>query len=198
MNFFDLLILFILLLDVLWGAVRGFTRQFLGLLSIWLAIVIDLWTYQPFSVLILQGTFPGASKIVMDSFAFIILLIVYNVLLNLIFVYSTSSPENRRRKKVKRDLNEMLDDTEKNYGGSIFKALGGAVMGFIVGVFWLSIFITLIQYFLASSGAIGSNVRITMGGSQFLPYFHTAMNLIYRSVQLFTPGTIPAIFSSIL
>lgn len=198
MNYFDLLILFILLMDVLWGAIRGFKRQFFGLMSVWLAVVLDLWTYIPFSTLILQGTFESASKIVMDSFSFIILLIIYNVLLNLIFVYATSSPEDRRRKRTKRDLNQMLDDANKNYGGSIFKAIGGAIMGFVVGIFWLSVVLTLIQVFLASSGAIGSSIRVTMGNSQFLPYFSQTMHLIYISVQLFTPPNVPAIFSAIL
>ncbi len=198
MNYFDMLLIFILFVGMIFGAVRGFTRQFFGLLSVWLAIVVDLWLYRPFSNLILKGTFTSASDAIMDSFAFIILMVVLAVLLNLVFIFTSTSPEERRRKRTKRDLNQMLDDAEKNYGGSIFKAVGGAFMGVIVAAFWLSIILALLQY-AATAGGIGATIASNMTSSQLVPFFKGFLVLIYQSVKLFTPHQqLPVIFSAIL
>lgn len=198
MNYFDMLLILILFVGMIFGAVRGFTRQFFGLLSVWLAIVVDLWLYRPFSNLILKGAFTSASDAIMDSFAFIILMVVLAVLLNLVFIFTSTSPEERRRKRTKRDLNQMLDDAERNYGSSIFKAAGGAVMGVIVTAFWLSIILALLQY-AASAGGIGATIASNIASSQLAPFFKGFMGLIYQSVRLFTPGQqLPLIFSAIL
>ncbi len=198
MNYLDMLLIFILFVGMIFGAVRGFTRQFFGLLSVWLAIVVDLWLYRPFSNLILKGAFTGASGAIMDSFAFIILMIVLAVLLNLVFIFTSTSPEERRRKRAKRDLNQMLDDAEKNRGGSIATAAGGAIMGVIVAAFWLSIILALLQY-ASVAGGIGATIADSMKSSQLVPIFKGILFLIYQSVRLFTPGQqLPIIFSAIL
>ncbi len=196
MNYFDMLLILFLFVGMVLGAVRGFVRQFFGLLSVWLAIVIDLWLYRPFSDLILRGSFPDASGAVMDSFAFIILIVVLAVLLNLVFIFTSTSPEERR-KRSKRDLNQMLDDANKNYGGSIFKALSGAIMGIIVAAFWISVAVTILQY-LSSAGGIATTVSANIASSQLVPFFKVSMLLIFESVKFFTPGQVmPAIFSAI-
>lgn len=198
MNYFDMLLILILIVGMALGAIRGFTRQFFGLLSVWLAIVVDLWLYRPFSNLILKGAFPGASGAIMDSFAFIILMIFFAILLNLVFIFTSTSPEERRRKRTKRDFNQMLDDAEKNYGGTIFKAIGGAFMGAVVTAFWLSIILALLQY-ASGAGGIGATIAEEMAASQLVPVFKGLLFLIYQSVRLFTPGQqLPVIFSAIL
>ncbi len=196
MNYLDMLLILLMLVGMMSGAVRGFTRQFFGLLSVWLAIVVDLWLYRPFSNLILKGSFPGASGAIMDSFAFIILMVVLAVLLNLVFIFTSTSPEERRRKRKKRSFDEVVETADKS--GSLPKALGGAIMGAIVAAFWLSIILALLQY-AATAGGIGVTIADSMASSQLVPFFKSFLFLIYQSVRLFTPGQqLPVIFSAIL
>jgi len=198
MNELDLLLIFIILLGTVYGAIRGAARQFAGLFSAWLAIIIDLWTYRLLSDKILLGQFKGASPVVMESFAFIILLIIYTIILQAIFIYSTKSPEERRTKRKAKDLNELLDKVNTGPNKSAFNTLGGIVTGFATTVIWLSMLLALTQYFLYGLPNVAPTLKAGMSGSTLLPIFTRVLGLVYASVSPFYPKSLPAIFSALL
>lgn len=198
LNTFDLLLLFLLLLGAVYGSIRGANKQIIGLFSAWLALVIDLWIYKPFSTKILLGQFKTASPVVMDSFSFIILLILLTVLIQLIFIFTNTSPEERRRKKGKKDLNQMLDEADKGNGKTILNGVGGLVVGFFATAIWLSIGLALLQYLLSSINGFGNSIRPDIATSILVPKFNIVLNMLYLSVKYFTPGDLPAIFGAVL
>ncbi len=196
MNYLDYMLILILVIGAGYGAAKGTVRQITGLVSIWLGLILALWLYKPFSVTIVGGVFTSASPLVLDSFSFIVLLLLFTAIVQGVFIFTTKSPEERR-KKGKKDLNEMLDKVDKGLSFSILDALGGMVMGFFVSAIWLSIVLAITQYFLSSG--IGSGAfRVQLGHSTLLPYFSLLLNWIYVSVKLFIPRQLPAIFSALL
>ncbi len=196
MNFVDYMLILILLVGAGYGAAKGPVRQLTGLVSIWLGLIISLWLYKPFSVKILGGVFKTASPLVLDSFSFITLLILFTAIVQGIFIFTTKAPEEKR-KKGKKDLNEMLDRVDKGLNFSILNALGGLLMGFLVTAVWLSIFLAIIQYFL--SAGVGSGAfSVQLSHAALLPYFSLLLNWVYMSVKLFIPKQLPAIFTALL
>lgn len=198
MNELDLLLIFIVLLGTVYGAIRGAARQFMGLLSAWLAIIIDLWTYRLLSDKILLGQFPGASPVVMESFAFIILLIIYTIFLQAIFIYSTKSPEEKQKKRKSKNLNEMLDEIDKGPNKNAFNTLGGIVTGFAATVVWLSLLLVLAQYFLYGLPNVAPALKASMSHSTLMPIFTQVLRVVYATVTPFYPKALPAIFSALL
>lgn len=196
MNAFDLLLVFVVFLGIVWGAIRGGSKQIVGLVSIWLAMVIDLRVYKIFSVNILQGQFKTASPAVMDTFSFILFMIIITATIQLIFIFTTTPAEEKRRKKV-RDLNDLLDKTNKGSGTTVLNVIFGLFTGFLGTVLWLSIGLALLQYLMASVSG-GGALKTSMASSFLLPYFNTALQYFYMSVKIFAPAELPAIFSAVL
>ncbi|RME42890.1 MAG: CvpA family protein [Caldilineae bacterium] len=201
---FDILLAFILLLGAGYGAVRGPGRQLMGLLSFWLALIISLWLYRPFSKQILQGVFTGSSPAVMDSFAFVILIIVFAIALQFILLYTSTSPEERRQKR-KKNLNEMLDGAEKDTSGKAMNAVLGLLVGFVVTAIWMSVVLAVTAHILpalmTSGGAFSNaarNLNANMQASRLLPYFKILLRWIYLSVRFFTPPQVPPILKGFL
>jgi len=159
MNYVDLLLMFILVMGAGYGATRGVTRQLTGLISIWLGLIISLWLYKPFSVKILGGVFTSASPLILDSFSFIMLLILFTVIVQGLFIFTTKSPEEKRKKGAK-DLNEMLDKVDRGPSFGIINALGGLVVGAAVTAVWISIFLAITQYLL-NAGVGGPSLRMS-------------------------------------
>lgn len=197
MNNFDLLIFFLIIVGMVYGAMRGTVREIIGLFSVWLALILDLWLYRWLSTVILQGSFPSASPVVMDTFAFIILMIIFTLAVNLVFVLSGTSPEDKRKKRVKHDFNEMLEDAERS-NFSFMNAFGGMIVGAFVTAFWMSVFFALLEHLLRATAGAGNAVAVSMAGSRLLPIFKFTVYWIYQSIQFFTPGDIPAIFQTFL
>jgi uncharacterized membrane protein required for colicin V production len=197
MNEFDMLVGFILCLGIIYGAIRGAVRQLTGILSFWLALVISLWLYRPFSTRILLGVFTDASPAIMDSFAFIILMLVFNVGILLVFILTSTSPEERHSKKKKK-IEDMMDQSERGSFSTIMNAVGGLFMGFITTTLWLSISLALVQYILFSSSGLGEGIKASMVKSMLLPYFNQVLGYLYLSVKFFTPGELPSIFAALI
>jgi len=201
---FDILLGFILFLGAGYGAVRGPGRQLMGLLSFWLALIISLWLYRPFSQQILQGVFTGASSAVMDSFAFVMLIIVFTIILQFILLYTSTSPEERRQKR-KKTLNKMLDETEKDISGKVMNAFLGLVVGFVVTAIWMSVVLAVTAHilpaFIAGGGSLSTaarNLTASMQTATLLPYFKILLRWIYLSVRFFTPSQVPPILKGFL
>ena len=197
MNYIDYMLILILLIGAGYGAAKGPVRQLTGLVSIWLGLIVSLWLYKPFSARILGGVFKSASPLVLDSFSFIVLLIIFTAIAQGVFIFTTKAPEEKR-KKGKKDLNEMLDKVDKGLNFSILNALGGMVIGFFVTAVWLSIFLAIIRYFLSAGGVGSGAFSVQLSHAALLPWFSLLLNWVYISIKLFIPKQLPAIFTALL
>lgn len=198
-NAYDLMVGVFLLFGMIWGGYRGALRQISGLVGAWLALVITLWLYPWFSRQILQGFFTEASPAIMDTFAFVILLIIINGIIQLILIMTSQVPEEKTVKQG-TDINERMEDVDKFSISSPLGILGGMFMGLVATFIWLSI-LTVVANYAVTVGArvspVAANFSAFINGAFITPYFYELMRLIYLSVSWFTPGGLPAIFSGI-
>jgi len=203
-NPFDILVVVLLVIGIIYGAIRGAGRQIMGLFSAWLGLVICLWLYRPFSRNILMGLFAKAagnsqgSNAVFDTFSFIMLLILFAAILQFIFIQTTKSPEEKTDTSGKT----FIEKAQQKSPLSALNILGGLLTGFIVTMVWLSIFLAPIQFVVLaarSGGSFVTGLRVAMSSSALLPFFKQTLTLIYLTIQPFTPPTgLPTIFSSFL
>lgn len=203
LNEFDLLIIVFLFIGVVYGVFRGAARQLIGLISAWLGLIICLWLYIPFSRQILKGLFlkqsdvQTASNVVFDTFSFVILLILFAVIVQFLFVQTTKSPEERKDTSGRH----FLEKAEEKSSISMVNVVGGLFTGFIVSTVWLSIFMAPVQHAVFSvntSNSFIAALRGAMNTSAILPLFKQVLSGIYWSIQFFTPGGLPLIFRSFL
>jgi hypothetical protein len=205
-NEFDLLMIIFLFMGVIYGAIRGATRQTKGLISAWFGLLVCLWLYIPFSRRVLKGIFlklspdSYASNVVFDTLAFVILIITFTGLAQLLFIYSSKAPEEKRDtsgKTFMEKANKQFATTSAN----VFNLFGGLVTGFITTSIWLSLFLAPTQYVLSSvgTGGLQTGLGSAMNSSLLLPFFHMVLYWVYLSIRLFTPGSgLPSIFSGVL
>lgn len=204
LNAFDLLMIVFLLIGIIYGAFRGAARQLMGLFSAWLGLIICLWLYIPFSRRILRGLFlkttdsASANNVVFDTFSFFLLVIIFATIVQLIFIYTTKSPEE------KRDTSgtSFMDRAEEKSSVSMLNVVGGLITGFIVTAVWISLFMAPTQYAIfsiRSSNNFLNSLRVAMNTSALIPYFQIVLSWIYQSIQFFIPPTgLPVIFRGFL
>ncbi|MEM7033114.1 MAG: hypothetical protein AAF629_26415 [Chloroflexota bacterium] len=203
LNAFDLLLLVFLLIGIVLGAIQGAGRKLVGIISAWLGLIICLWLYIPFSRQILMGLFENSdggtrNTAVFDTFAFIMLLIVFSGVIQFIIVQTTKSPEEKTDTSGRSFLEKANESSTINTG----KLIGGILMGFIVTTVWISVFVAPIRFAifnLETGNSFILGLRGAMNTSSLLPYLAMVLRWIYASIQLFIPPTgLPAIFSGFL
>jgi hypothetical protein len=203
LNAFDLLIIVFLFIGIIYGAFRGASRQLIGLLSAWLGLIVCLWLYIPFSRQILKGLFvkkestADVSNVVFDTFSFIMLLILFAVIVQAVFVLTTKSPEEKTGGRKKH----FTERAEQKQSIGVLNVFGGLFTGFLVTLVWLSIFMAPIQYAVFSlntGGGFIAGMKTAMTTSALLPLFRQVLAGIYWSISFFTPGGLPLIFRSFL
>lgn len=200
-NAFDLLIIVFLIVGIMYGAIRGATRQIIGLLSAWLALIACLWLYIPFSRRILLGMFTKAagatSPEVFDTASFIMLLVLFAIFIQVIFIQTTKSPEEKRDTSGK----SFIEKAEQKKTVNVLAIVGGLVMGFVVTVVWMSVFLAPIQFVIfavRSSNSFLNGLQGAMQSSALLPLFNRTLSLIWLSVRPFAPTDLPAIFAGFI
>ena len=125
----------------------------------------------------------------LDSFSFILLFIIFAGSIQLIFILTSQSSEEKTDMSG-RDLSQKMDELDKGSGQTIITALAGAFVGFFTTLIWVSIFMVVVRSALPES----TRFAIAIDTALLKPYFYQVVYWIYRSVELFTPGHVPAIF----
>ena len=171
--------------------------QIMGLFSAWLGLIICLWLYIPFSRRILMGMFGKASDatanpVVFDTVSFVLLLILFATIVQVIFIQTTKSPEEKKDTSGK----DFTEKANKKNSFNFLNVLGGLVTGFIVTAVWLSIFMAPVQYVVFAAGS--SSLQNALRQSFLMPYFQLVLFGIYTSIKFFIPEQLPIIFSSFL
>ena len=121
-TFFDGLFLIMLLLGAAWGWYRGLIRQAASTLVIYISTVISTLSYRGLSRM-LGGT--GQSATATDMLAFIILMVVMNLLFMLIF-------------------NDLLGHLDSERMG-IWVNIGGMIFGFLNMAIWCAVLLIVIR-----------------------------------------------------
>jgi uncharacterized membrane protein required for colicin V production len=214
LNILDYLLIFVVFIGALMGMVRGTVAQLVSAGSIWLALVLALWFYKPFSSNILQGLdFLKGAKAGTDTFSFVLMLILFYHAVKFGISKATTAPEEKRKKKKKRKRKKGEDDFEdpiagleekgkkKLIGGPV-EAIGGFFLGILLTVVWTAIFLGAIQFFFSAQlpsiggqtvgGNLGSSTQSGIVGnletSLLRHQFNQVLWLLVTSVDLFVPN----------
>lgn len=197
MNYVDILIGIILLFGVIFGAIRGGGKQMVGIVSLWLSLIVSLWLYDPLSDKILAGIFEGASKVVLDSFSFVMLMIFFTGAVQIIFIISSTAPEEKLQKTSKK-IDDLMEEAEKGgSAGSVLNAIAGLITGFIVTILWLSISVALVRYIVFNSN-VSPNLRYSMQTSNLLQYTNQVLEWLFLSIKYFIPREAAAFIGRLL
>ena len=193
-NTLDFLLIFILFLGGIIGMLRGPGTQLVSAASIWLALLISLWTYRLLSVFIFieSGYFSRTSG---DALAFAIMFIVLFNGIRLLIRYLTKPPEERKRKPRKRGQVGPLDEKPpispfKRYVYGPFMLLSGAVLGVILTTIWTAIILGVLQFFFQVdvtevTGSTGRGLVAQMTSSSLISFFNNVLFFLVRSLDLF-------------
>jgi hypothetical protein len=193
-NTLDLLLMFILFLGTIIGMLRGPATQLVSAASIWLALLISLWTYRLLSVYIFieSELFSRTSG---DALAFAIMFIVLFNGIRLIIRYLTKPPEEKKRKPKKRGQVGPVDDKPlvtpmKRYVFGPLLLLSGAVLGLILTTVWTAIILGVLQFFFQVdvtqvTGGTGRGLVAQLTSSSLVPYFNNVLFFLVRSLDMF-------------
>jgi uncharacterized membrane protein required for colicin V production len=192
MNALDFLLLFILFIGVMVGVMRGVLPQLFSLISIWLGLVATLWLYQLFSFNILQGL--GIPAIGSDTMSFLILLIVFVTIVNLLVKSLSTPPEERKRKKKSKDdpLAFVGASATQRFVIGPLNFIGGAVMGLLLTTLWAALVLGAMQFiFQPTEVPVGvgftANMTNQLRGSLTVPWFNKVLYVLNQSVTWFVP-----------
>ncbi len=192
MNALDFLMIFILFIGMIVGVMRGVLPQLFSLISIWLGLVTTLWLYQLFSFHILQGLHIPA--IGSDTMSFLILLIVFVTIFNLLVKSLSAPPEERKRRKKSKDdpLAFAAASATQRFVIGPLNFIGGAVMGFILTMLWAALVLAAMQFIFQPTEApvgVGFTVNMTnqLRGSLTVPWFNKVLYILNQSVTWFVP-----------
>jgi hypothetical protein len=193
-NTLDLLLMFILFLGAIVGMLRGPGTQLVSAASIWLALLVSLWTYRLLSVYIFieSDLFSRTSG---DALAFAIMFIVLFNGIRLIIRYLTKPPEEKKRKPKKRGQVGPVDEKSlttpmKRYVFGPLLLFSGAVLGVILTTVWTAIILGVLQFFFQVdvtqvTGSTGQGLVAQMTSSSLLPFFNNVLFFLVRSLDLF-------------
>lgn len=193
-NTLDFLLIFILFLGGIIGMLRGPGTQLVSAASIWLALLISLWTYRLLSVFIFieSGYFSRTSG---DALAFAIMFIVLFNGIRLIIRYLTKPPEEKKRKPKKRGQVGPIDDKPpispiKRYVYGPLMLFSGAVLGVILTTIWTAIILGVLQFFFQVdvtqvAGGTGRGLVAQLTSSSLVPFFNNVLFFLVRSLDLF-------------
>jgi uncharacterized membrane protein required for colicin V production len=212
LNVLDYLLLFLLFLGALIGLIRGPMPQIISLASIWLGLLAAVWLYGPLSNRILQGL--GFSKIVADTLAFLILLIIAFNVIRLVVKTLTVPPEEKKRKTKRRKgqvgpSEEVGKSATSKYITGPLLAIGGLVLGIILMSVWLALILGVFQFTfqvnvtdVTGISVPGSGLINQLKSSALISYFNRILQLLVESVSFFVIDSIvgpgPNILESVI
>ena len=212
LNVLDYLLLFLLFMGALIGLVRGPMPQVISLASIWLGLLAAVWLYGPLSNRILQGL--GFSKIVADTLAFLILLIIAFNVIRLVVKTLTVPPEEKKRKTKRRKgqvgpPEEVGKSATSKYITGPLLAIGGLVLGVILMSVWLALILGVFQFTfqvnvndVTGISVPGSGLINQLKSSALIGYFNRILQLLVESVSFFVIDSIvgpgPNILESVI
>jgi hypothetical protein len=196
LNILDLFLLFILFIGLLIGLLRGTVPQVISLASIWLALLVSLWTYKLFSDNILQGLEMRA--VTSDTISFLLMLFIFFQSIRLVVKYLSTPPEEKKKKPKKTGRIGPIEPPKRTAQDRFvigpFNAVAGMFLGVVLTSLWLAIILGAFQ-FLFQNAVFGAQLpagdistpglATQMRSSTLLYYFNQILYLLVQSVSLF-------------
>jgi len=180
MNILDILMLVGLVVGVMLGFVRGLVQQAMGLLSLYLSMVVGVWSHRVFGSLFV-ALFPSLSRPSADILGFMLAVII---LLNALGF-------------ITRDFEKNAQWIQKM--PALVNQTGGLVLGFITTAFWLGLAGTALVVIGQAPwiGAEGTHQAIVdlVDGSLMIFVFRYAFQLALYTAYPWIPGELPEIFT---
>jgi hypothetical protein len=203
-NTFDVLLMLLLLVGAVWAAFQGTTRLLIAVFSLYVALVATLLLYMPLANFF-RRLMPAFSAAGSQALAFaIIIFVVFNGL-SLLTRFATT-PADQRKQRRRRPLAEMAEDASRSWLQRYVLGPLNIVVSFAIGLVImlavLALALVVLQSIVESQvavGGIGASLRYQLKTSGLLPMFNVILYLVYRSVNIWLPGSeVPAIFAKIV
>ena len=192
LNTLDLLLLVILFVGALVGAVRGMVPQLFSLASIWLSLVVTLWTYKLFSIHILQGL--GLPPTGSDTLSFLLLFVIFFNAIRLVIKLLSTPPEERKLKKQSKEdpLAEAAKSASQRFIIGPLNLIGGVVLGVILVALWMAIILGVMQFLfqpadVPAGRSFTAQMSFNLRTSALLPFFNQILAWLVWSVSFFVP-----------
>lgn len=177
-NLVDLAILAALVAGFFMGWSRGVLRQLLGMAAFYVAMVLAAQYHRTVAGWVM-GVVPGASWVVVDAIAFILLFAVVLLLFNWVGY-------------------QVYTDTRIHFL-KLLDSLIGSAFGVLTMALEIIIGLSLLRFMLTVMWPGFDSIRQTlvaaMGGSVLEPFFLAAAPALYVLISPWLPAGLPAIFS---
>jgi uncharacterized membrane protein required for colicin V production len=176
-NWFDVLLVLVLVGSIAMGFHQGLLRQAFLLLAIYIGTVLSAQYYGHLASLFLQ-IFPAASTDIADMIAFIVLLVAFTMVVSwLIFAGF---------KETKLPNVAMVDN------------VGGSLLGGVFGLFAIAMTLMIGQYALQVPWPEGSSVRFALSnglnGSVLSGMFGLPVPVFQSVLNPWMPSNVPFVF----
>jgi hypothetical protein len=196
LNTLDFLLIFGIFVGGLIGMLRGPFPQLISAASIWLALLISLWTYRLLSEnIFLESEIFG--RITSDAMAFMIMFIVGYNAIRFLIRYLTRPPEEKKKKPRRKGQVGPIDEKRavkpmQRYVYGPLGLIGGAILGVILATVWTAIFLGVMQFFfqvnvndVAGVSVPGSGLVAQLRTSSLVPFFNRVLYYLVISLDLF-------------
>jgi uncharacterized membrane protein required for colicin V production len=175
MNELDFILIFIILIGVSFGARRGAVRILVSIFGIYITVIIAGYAYEPIGNTIARAfrrIGMGMSFTAAQNFAFVVLVIAMTVVVELV---SRNTFEETRIKSI-----GVLDNVL------------GAVVGFLYGMLWASLFLVPAQYGVSRSGGAWGTALVD---SALVPTLNSIFqHAVIDIVSIFFIGGVPRLY----
>lgn len=177
MNWFDFLLLFLILVGVVVGFMQGMLRQLLGLLAFYVGLVTASY-FQGGLVRWIDFFFPKMAEVAQDSLAFLAILALVYVTLH--WLGQQAFPETR--------LASL----------GVLDQLGGMVIGFLVVGVQIGVGVSILKFVSGVSWIEGDTVRFALvqaiEASYLVPAFQIYLDFVGRTILPWLPAGLPTFF----
>jgi hypothetical protein len=193
LNTLDLLLIFVLFIGGLIGMLRGLFPQLISAASIWLSLLISLWTYR----LLSENIFLESeifNRITSDAMAFMIMFVVSYNAIRFLIRFLTKPPEEKKKKPRRKGQVGPVDEKPplkpmQRYVYGPLGLIGGAVLGVILATVWTAIYLGVAQFFfqvdVTGVGVPGSGLVAQLRSSSLVPFFNRVLYYLVVSLDLF-------------
>jgi uncharacterized membrane protein required for colicin V production len=177
MNWFDLVLVVLVLLGVIVGYIQGLLRQLIGLLALYIGLVMASYFHGALERRI-DFLVPKMAEVAQESLAFLAILAVVYAILH--WLGQQAFPETRLATLG------FLDQ------------LGGMVIGFIVVGVQIGVGVLILKFLSGVSWLRGDTVRLAfvqaMEASPLVPAFQIYLTFVARTILPWLPAGLPTFF----
>ena len=177
-NWLDFLIFFLVIASMAIGYAQGLLRQVITLAALYIGTVLGAQYYAVVSGWIRAVLFDPTANRFQDAFAFFVILVVVSSIINWL-AYDAY-------RATKLQFSPLVDQ------------LGGAILGLVTVMIFISIALPIIKFASAESWPWGDTARqyvqLGLGYSKLKGIFDYLTPVLVATIRPWLPSTLPALF----